>query len=167
MIECTKLERAIVKRLNAILKTRISESASDREWTSAIKRQLGKLEQEMGYSVCTSYARRQFEPEWLYDLVWYTAGSRGKYLENLQLIVEIEWAMNYGDVSYDFEKLMAGRADLRMLVFQAINPKIIEEYHREFIRDIATFKYSLKGDRYFFTAYDQKNATFIYRLFEY
>jgi hypothetical protein len=166
MAEFSDLELKIAKRLNSILKSDVADSASNREWTVAVKNILGRLGQDLGYQVQASVPKGDFEPEWLFDLIWYTYDSQENF-ENVQLIAEVEWLKGYLDVKYDFEKLVAGRADLRVFVFQASNPNTIEDYIRRFIKNIASFKYSLKGDRYLFAGFDQKSEVFIYRAFEY
>ena len=166
MSELTQVERRIVKALDSILDSKVAASASDYEWTVAVKRQLGKVGLERGYSVCATDGGGKYESEWLFDLIWYTNDSQDN-LENIQLIAEVEWAMSYDEIQYDFEKLKAGRADLRVLIFQAPDRQKIDEYMRRFIKNIAAFKYSMRGDRYLFAAYDQRSEVFEYRVFEY
>lgn len=166
MAELDQIEQSIARSLDAVLETRVANSRSDREWTIAVKRTIGDLGLKLGYRVCASDPKRRFEPEWLFDLVWYTY-DRQAQLTEIGLIVEIEWAMSYEPIKWDFEKLLVGRADHRVLIFQATSSRTIENYCRRLIREITTFEHSLRGDRYLFAAFDQKTERFVYRGFEY
>jgi hypothetical protein len=166
MTNLDEVERAIERRLNSLLKTRVAASARDRDWTIAVKKTLGDLGKERGYEVCASDSKKRFEPEWLFDLIWYIYDHDG-HLQNIPLILEMEWALSFDEVKWDFEKLVTGRADHRILIFQAANSRAIEDYCRRLIRDIAVFEHSSRGDRYLFAGYDMKASLFNYWPFQF
>ena len=84
-------------------------------WTEGIKKSLKELGRQRKYKICASLSGSDY-PEWLYDLCWSKGhiGVPTKY-KGLCLIVEIEWKGDY-DILYDFQKLTAGVADLRLIV---------------------------------------------------
>jgi len=57
------------------------------------------------------------EPQWLYDLVWYRDDEQGHLCE-LALVFESEWSRNRAHIKFDFEKLLAAKAALKVMVFQ-------------------------------------------------
>ena len=166
MTDLDEIERVITRRLDALLKTPVAASERDREWTVAVKKTLGDLGKELGYDVCASDPKGRFEQEWLFDLIWFRL-DHDENLKDLSLIMEMEWAMSFDEIKWDFEKLMVGRAGHRVLIFQAANSHTIDDYCRRLIRDITSFVHSAQGDRYLIAAYDQKTALFVYRRFQY
>jgi len=161
-----QIEHEIIQRLESLLKTPVAQSLSEREWTVEVKRTLGSLGKEKGYKVCGSIPDEDFEPEWLYDLLWYTYDSE-QNLTNIQLILEMEWATEFDEIKWDFEKLITGRADQRVMIFQTNNENGFENFCRRLIKSIATFKHSCAGDRYLFIGYNNKTKSFMRRTHEY
>lgn len=78
--------------------------------TSLVKATLEKMGIARGYSVLTSPpGRRPGHPEWLLDVVWWELG-RGTVLA-----AECQWG-DAGDILRGFEKLMATKAPLKLMV---------------------------------------------------
>ena len=40
-------------------------------WSEKLKECIGMLGEARGYKVCASVCNKRFEPEWLFDLIWY------------------------------------------------------------------------------------------------
>jgi hypothetical protein len=168
MDKISKIENAIKECLDSFLESRISRSKSNKVWTKAIKKRLGKLGlSKFNSSPCTSVKEKDFEGAWLYDLVWYISkSSRDNTIKNIPLIVEIEWDMKFNGIRYDFDKLIIGRAELRVLIYQAKNKETIDKFNNELIKRIKSFKYSMKGDRYLFIAFNWEGGV-IYKPYKY
>ena len=138
-----------------------------RPWTKEIKQTLTTLGRELGYDVRgvpKPDRRDDFEAEWLWDLSW--AEVRNRMLIHLPLIVESEWNSE-GDTSFetevlwkDFQKLIVGRAALRVMIFST------RETETCFERLIdATRPASQPGDRYLLAAWDNRDKTPRFRSF--
>ncbi len=97
--------------------------------------------------------------EWLYDLVWYEIANEGskRNIKNIHLIMESEWLINTMEIMGDFEKLIQGRSEHRVMIFQKANESEVKIVMDEFRYTICNYKHSQKGDRYIFAGYDQKN----------
>jgi len=72
--------------------------------------------------------------------------------------------MDFNSIRYDFDKLIVGRSDLRVLIYQAKNQKKIDDFNNELIKRITSFKYSMKGDRYLFIAFNWEGGGYIQAL---
>src|SRR3954452_24202046 len=78
-----------------------NEVYGDLKWTQGLKKALCTLGSDYGYKVCTSTEKKDFENEWLYDLVWYKEDG-GHFLIDVPLVVESEWKKNLEkDIKFD------------------------------------------------------------------
>lgn len=110
-----------------------SNGARDPEWTKAIKIAIGDLGASHGYEVLAGgVPERNFDKEWLYDLTWYKAWSAGEEhgLRCAPLILESEWISDFENIRVDFEKLLVGKAEYKVMVFQAKTQDIAEQMRR-------------------------------------
>ncbi|MBN9382336.1 MAG: hypothetical protein J0H74_16325 [Chitinophagaceae bacterium] len=131
-------------------------------WTEAIKRLLIDLGKKSGYQICTSGFPNETEPGWLYDLVWYQENEQ-RYLLDVPLVVESEWNENYGHIKFDFEKLIAARANHRLMVCQCRTLR--KEERLEYFRNaIKTYRHCQPGDRYLIALLDVMDATYHFEL---
>jgi hypothetical protein len=89
----------------------------DRAWTMKIKEVIGSLGEKYGWDVCTSGFPDRFDPEWLYDLIWFRNDS-DSHLSEVYLVMESEWGKGRDEIKYDFEKLLLAKATLKVMVFQ-------------------------------------------------
>lgn len=79
--------------------------------THLIRDALKKLGKSLGYAVFVSeLGSQRNHREWLLDLVWWEPG-RGAVLA-----AECEWG-NAGEIMRDFEKLLAVKAPLKLMIF--------------------------------------------------
>lgn len=79
--------------------------------TTSIKHALEKLGASLGYRVFYTPLRRPRDPnEWLLGLAWWQPG-RGT-----ALACECQWG-NAGDIVHDFERLLAVKAPLKLMIF--------------------------------------------------
>lgn len=69
------IENNIIGQLKAFLNTEGKHSSS--KWcTTEIKHIIGAIGIEHGFGVSTSGAN-DYEPEWLYDIIWYSNNDKG------------------------------------------------------------------------------------------
>src|SRR5215204_4685856 len=90
---------------------------NDKVWTQKLLSALGECGRQLGYYVCGGGAEQHGgQCEWLYDLVWLK--NNNGFIVDVPLILESEWSTSYKHISEDFEKLLVGRAQHRVMVFQ-------------------------------------------------
>jgi len=156
------IERGIINVLSPFPVKANREELSDKQWTHEIKGLLGKLGGENNYIVCTSGYSGFYEPEWLYDLIWYDYNTDDRLTE-VPLIMECEWAPKIPDIKYDFEKLLMSNASHRLMIFQGSSLDIEEKF--EYLeKSIHEYKLGYKGDRYLLVGYDWNKEKFTFKL---
>jgi len=109
------IEKAIIECLGKV--SGIGEDKSNAAWTNIIKGLLGELGQKYGYKTFAGGINNKYQNEWLYDIVWYRRDSEN-YLENVAMVAESEWNMDFESISYDFEKLLVARSGIKLMIFQ-------------------------------------------------
>jgi hypothetical protein len=161
------LEAEIVQVVQSFPGRSIRESwPSDRRWTFELTTALGELGRKHQFDVCASgWANRgsQCWPEWLYDLTWVE--MKDGHVTGVPLILESEWSLHRNDIEPDFDKLLLGRADRRVMVFQQPDARHVNELVA-YLRDcILRFNRTTTGDRYLFLGLDNTSHRFLYELF--
>lgn len=105
-----------------------SEPMSNPDWTKRVKMELKSIGEKYGYEVrATNHGK-----EWLYDIVWVK--YENNYLKQVFLACESELDTTYKqmtEVLYDFEKLLASNAPLKILITQTLKTDIQEDIFRE------------------------------------
>jgi len=92
--------------------------SGDSTWTFQLKRRIAKLGERLGYKVSVGGLGEDFAGEWMYDVVWFVEDEEGCLIK-VPLIVESEWDKKYSGIKYDFEKLLIGNAERRLMICQA------------------------------------------------
>lgn len=125
--------------------------------------------------------------EWLYDLHWYTEQDINKepYAPiSLPLVMECEWGkirgsdrvkkefknnkkkFLYGEVKFDFQKLVVANAALRLMIFR-VNEKEdlceLNEYFEKVINGPNSYIHLADGAIFLFVAYHFSKKTFYYK----
>ncbi len=137
---------------------------TDSEWTKEIMNLLGKLGKENGFYVCGTDCKQYGQGEWLYDLVWLIISD--SYLVDVPLILECEWSTNLEDISEDFLKLLVGRAQHRVMIFQKKTLDEVKETISKLESHVIRFKGTQRGDRYLFIGFDWVTThQFSFKLF--
>jgi len=117
-------------------------------WTRDIKTALAKLAWEKyGFLVWTG-KNNDFDDtnEWLYDMVWYDSfDEKGFEIKNIYLILESEWDKSLREIKYDFYKLIQGRANIRVMIFQSDK---VDNTFNELVKTIQSSPISQVGDKY-------------------
>lgn len=117
-------------------------------WTREVSQNLLDLGQSFGFKVCVSRLRAD-NPEWLYDMVWYTVRGEGmdERLDDVPMVMECEWHSAPVKIAEDFEKLLVANAPLKVMVCY---PKAsAREYVLAYFRDsIEHYKQKRTGDKY-------------------
>jgi hypothetical protein len=125
---------------------------SNTVWTEQLIFHLGNLGHDRGFYVCGGGCAR-FDKcgqgEWLYDLVWLKLqnGYQGE-LVDVPMILESEWDEKIEGVEEDFYKLLVGRAQHRVMIFQQKNAEILTRISRRLKELVVKFSYTQPGDRY-------------------
>ena len=159
-----EIEKRIIKELNNFfIEVEEKKYLGNKVWTNRLKEIIGDLGTELKYKVCIGGFRDKFEREWLYDVVWYEEDIE-KRLIRIPLIVESEWEKNYSGIKYDFEKLLVGNAERRLMICQS-KTNGIENLFIKFKEAIIAFEENY-GDRFMIAIFDsQTESEFYYKTF--
>lgn len=136
----------------------IKRNVGDKVWTKAVFKALSLLGEELGYTICSSASDGEYEGGWLYDLIWYRNNEAGQLLE-VPLILESEWHRSYERIKYDFEKLLAGRAKYKIIVFQAKRDKK-DEYLQKLQMGVKAFQGGGGNETYLLACFDETKWKF-------
>ncbi len=134
------------------------------EWTKAISQSLLDLGHELGFKVCVSAIMKADNPEWLYDMVWYTTRGSGdeERLDDVPMVMECEWHSAPGKISEDFEKLLLANAPMKVMICY---PKTgSRDYMIRYFKDsIVNYKRRKHDERYLiaFLRDEHKDCQFI------
>jgi hypothetical protein len=153
-MEKDEIEIAIVEVAKAVAERATKEKwPGDKDWTRELFKELGRLGESKGFSVCCS---GHGEPEWLYDLVWLKR-EEGVIID-VPLILESEWS-GRSKIIRDFEKLLLGRARHRVMVFQHATSKGLQRILASLKMEVRKFNRTQSGDRYLFVTWAAPNLT--------
>lgn len=116
--------------------------------------------------------------EWLYDLHWYEEQKQEKYKQtSLPLVVECEWDWirenerkkelkkrkpktdKFGEIKWDFQKLLVANADLRVMIFKPrfTEGKFLnEKLDQYFTETITGYRNLPSGSKFLFIAFSKK-----------
>lgn len=135
---------AAIRRVDHNYRVLGSKSA---KWTRAIKNEVGRLGEKLGFTVYGAQCVFWRNGEWMFDLTW--SNENAVYAFRLPLVMEIEWDPT--GILWDFCKLLAARADLRVFVFWASTRASAAQTSTKLITQIRRFRGSVAGDRYLFS----------------
>ena len=105
----------------------------------------------------------KIQGEWLYDLTFLEYDDGYEYLKRIPLVAESEWKDPY-EIEDDFQKLLAARADVRLMVFngnwyRTDEPRSSEgktsiesDGLKRLIKYITECEHTQAGDTYLFAA---------------
>lgn len=133
----------------------------DANWTYEIKKRLAELGKKHQYNISVGGFRDLYEPEWLYDLVWYKEEGEGETarLIEIPLIMESEWNLHFDYIKYDFEKLLVSNAPLRLMICQC--SEINRQNRIDYFRDsIMRYKSGNKDDIFLIALLDYESEEF-------
>lgn len=148
--EYTRLEEALKATLRK-LDTKTDEP-SHGNWTKFVVDQVASAAEEHG---CTLCGHGCGAPEFMFDMTWLKTGDDRSLLD-VTLILECEWGADH-HVLEDFRKLLLGRADVRLLVFEGKTLESSKQLISKMRDEIHGFHKTIAGDRYLF-AYWPKDA---------
>jgi hypothetical protein len=95
----------------------------------------------------------------MYDLLWYDNHPDGQFkgiLKSIPLILECEWGSS---VTYDFEKLLMGKAKYKVMVFQASGKHMLDHFER-MKSGIEAFGGGSVGETYLLACFDSTRNAF-------
>jgi hypothetical protein len=154
------IEQRLIKEMtNFFSEVEEQKYRGDKIWTNRLKEKIGDLGIELGYQVSIGGFRDKFEREWLYDIVWYVEDNENR-LQKIPLIVESEWDRNYSGIKYDFEKLLVGNAERRLMICQSKSENV-DNLFIKFKAAIDAFQENI-GDRFLIAILDSETEAEFY-----
>ncbi|WP_316752572.1 hypothetical protein [Pedobacter gandavensis] len=159
-----EIEKRIIKVLDDfLLEVEENKYVGNKIWTNRLKESIGDLGKELEHEVAIGGFPNKFEREWLYDIVWYQEDSENRLIRT-PLIVESEWSRNYSGIKYDFEKLLIGNAEKRLMICQS-EPSQVENLFVKFKEAINAFEENY-NDRFLIAILDSvTESIFHYKTF--
>ena len=154
------LEQELRKALNSLPRAFWSEGWGAR--TERIKNRVGKL----APTTVTVYAHRckyKKNGEFLFDMTWIVLNKEG-YIAKVPLVLESEWKRGQ-EIHNDFQKLIVARADLRVMIFSAVNEDSADSEIRKIKKQVRQFTLGGPADRYLIAAFSEENGSFIFSSF--
>ena len=160
------VERLIRKTLNKVVKSGDrGERWTRSEWTKHVKEAIFKIGRKK-YVITTHGLGDRTEPQWLFDMAWSVeCGPKSAYLQRLVLIAEFEWNRKAVDLDWDFQKLMVGRADYRLFVFDQKSKEDVSIFIDRFVKQISMYQGTQEGDRYLFAGSSTDSNNFMVKAF--
>lgn len=178
----------IVSRLGMIRSDIFREERTVR--TRLIKKNLIILGNSLNYKVCANNLSKEdqieiekpyLQRELLYDLVWCTECEHF-IMNEMQLAVECEWShrwkssrkleydsiwglreASFSGIKYDFQKLVACNAKLRLMIFRIMKRSDLDELGEYFNKAIQSYNLLGKGAEFLFLAFNDKEEQLFYK----
>lgn len=115
-------------------------------------------------------SRKEFDSEWLYDIVWYQDDPINHYLLDVPLVAESELSPKLNELIYDFQKLLVSRSKHRIMIYEyEFNNENIADKLDALIDQIKNSKLTQPGDRYLFCVWEHRRPVesqkFRFKLF--
>lgn len=171
MAQPDEIKRQIIEALRVPLiaagPDRAAQIKKSDPWSRVVFDRLGELGKTLGYFVYGGRcACADVKREWVFDHAWIDCEpclgvpEALGWVRGVPLVVESEWALS-GDPLWDFNKLLAARADHRLLVFgggekkQKMTRSNAIELLSEAVRRLRS---AVRGDRLLVLAYQYGGA---------
>lgn len=132
----------------------------DAVWTKHIKNAIVTLGHKRGWHAYASSAECATRGEWLFDVAWTDEPSG--FLRSVPLVLEMEW--HFGEVDDDFHKLVAARAEHRVMLFNYPTGHSREIFLERLLTNVTTFVGTMPGDRYLFGGWVEEADCFEWKL---
>ncbi|MFZ0887515.1 MAG: hypothetical protein WA005_03615 [Candidatus Binataceae bacterium] len=142
-MESDEVEAEIQIALQGLCRDPGAHGWRNREWTRRVKEAVGRVLSGRGHILSSS---SRVGSAWLWDGVALERDASGN-LVMVRLALESEW-MGKAEIKYDFEKLLAARAEHRVMVFSAESRRGVETQVKRLRAMIAAFRQGQSGDRY-------------------
>jgi hypothetical protein len=156
-----ELEQRITTALEEMAGLGQSQGWETNEWTRRVKSGLGKIACERGCKWYASDAERADGGEWLLDGVAMRYDDQ-QHL-HIPFVLESEWDANLEEVDRDFQKLVAIKSELRVMVLYARSQVAAEERIKHLWGWVEEFDGSRPGDRYLFCCWLGSTRKFFFQ----
>jgi hypothetical protein len=164
-------EEGIQKALQAVCPRAFSEGWNDdtRRWTTEVKEALTRLGKELGYCCNASGVDTKDGGEWLFDVTW--TEYDGEYLISVPLACESQWGTARDgkgvtqDFVNDFEKLLAARAEHKLMVMDQRKADTVDDTIDSLIERIKRIRLNVEGERYMFACWVNEQNVFTFRTY--
>ena len=159
------VETGLGERLAKAAGTLRNEGQPNSVWTRAMKDALRGSGPELGEHVWTAGGAEGDFGEWLVDLVRYDGNGSGwgARLTSIRLAMECEWLQSDEEALYDFYKLLALKADRKLMICE-IKPGTATARLDLFREAIAAFQPTPSGERYMFALWDDAAGEFTFDI---
>jgi hypothetical protein len=134
------IESEIITALSKI-PSKLGNKERDSRWTYKIKDVIGAIGENNNFA--PGFEER-FDIGWLYDLIWYRNNDKNQ-LEEVFLVLESEWSLEFKNIKYDFEKLLVANAEYKIIIFQSKAEDTLHGIFSDLEDGIRAYKYPSYG----------------------
>jgi hypothetical protein len=132
------------------------------ERTLRVKNEIGSIGNGK-YSIYASACDFSRNGEWLFDMTWLVLDNDG-FILDVPLILESEWLPS-DEIGNDFQKLMVGRAGLRVMIFSVPGGQKATTEFENLRKAVGLFSAGQPSDRYLLAASCEEFGAFEYCSF--
>ncbi len=157
-----QLEQRVMELLDPLPADALEANWSDAELTRQLTSKLTAAGQGEGLKVCSPHCAKADDQQWPLDLAWLEMAPQG--LKRVKLALGVEWDLAEDKIMAQFQKLLASRADLRVMVLQQKTKDAAAARLAALEKQIEGFGQSSPGDRYLLACSDFKSAAFSFKL---
>lgn len=140
----------LVSRLRARDRSKFGKKAALRgqraRRTKALRLVLRRAAKKRGF-LCFPNSDKRLKKklgQWLYDLIWWEDRSGKKGIE---LAVESEWNRPVGDIVDDFEKLLAVKSPVKLMVYR-VSRNTRERVRKALAESVREYRHHVKDENY-------------------
>lgn len=161
-----QIEKRVLDVLEQVRVQLWENNITDRQtWTGFIKSHLTEIAYEE-YQYRVHASSNEVDPaieEWLFDLVWYSPINNENIYDKkaIHLILESEWNGQIEFLKYDFYKLLIGRAENRVFIFESQNVQNTMDILQDIVNQSSITQ---KGDSYLLAGWANTEEDFETRL---
>ena len=154
------MEQEIIDCIHGIPQ-KVAGAWTNTNWTNAVKAAFAELGKKHGWIISASMPKEaEADPEWLFDLTWYKYATDDPLGLEIGLILESEWSEEFGELRYDFEKLIIGKSPYKVFIFEAASDDI-KNTMLKLNSVIDHCRHSSAGETYIFAGWDGARKRFV------
>jgi hypothetical protein len=146
------------------------EKWHDTQWTIELKNIFKNVADKYEYKVFASIPGCT-DGEWLWDVTWadFTQDNKNEFddyyaIKSIPLIMESEWIIKPNDIYNDFDKLIFGKADIKIFIYQSINSININKTNDILKKRIDKSESTTTKEKYCAIAFNKDTQEFEYAI---
>ena len=157
------LEKEIARELDGVIdQNNKTKEPADETWTSPTKQRLCALGHQKGFVVSADWCDGADTGKWFFDLVWFEQENNPDRFVGIPLAVEIEWTRSTDAITEKFKKLLAVKAQQKVIVFQRATPEKIHNVMTILEDRVRHFRAKLPKERFLLAGFAFEQGVYVY-----